>query len=129
PVSDLFDTLVGNRRAARLDGEPRHWVAAERRSVAAAVWPDRRFTPDVAEPPSRRAAPPDGESALVEIMRGHVALTGPTTAEALAARLGVRASDAEAALARLEMDGAVLRGRFLVDAADDATQWCDRRLL
>jgi ATP-dependent Lhr-like helicase len=125
----LFDALIENRRAARMEGDPLHWVAAERRSVAAAVWPDRRFTPDLVEPPSRRAAPPDGESALVEIVRGHMALTGPTTADAVAARVGVRPSDVEAALARLEMDGAVLRGRFLVDAADDATQWCDRRLL
>src|SRR4051812_19746544 len=124
----LFETLVDGRRAACLDGTPRHWVAAERRSVAAAVWPDRRFIPDVIESPSRRAAPLDGESALLEIVRGHVALLGPTTANAIAARLGVRASDVEAALARLEMDGAVLRGRFrIVD--DEATQWCDRRLL
>ena len=108
---------------------PRHWVAAERRSVAAAVWPDRRFVPDVVEPPSRRAAPPDGESALVEIVRGHLALLGPTTADAIAARLGVRASDVDAALARLEMEGAVLRGRFRVRRVDEATQWCDRRLL
>src|SRR5215471_16051169 len=125
--TDLFDALVAERRAARLDGEPRHWVAAERRSLAAAVWPDRRFTPDVVEPPSRRGAPPDADAALVEIVRGHVALMGPTTAEALAGRLGVRPSDADAALARLEMEGAVLRGRFITDAADDATQWCDRR--
>jgi len=127
--TDLFDALVDSRRAARLEGEPRHWVAAERRSVAAAVWPDRRFSPDLVEPPSRRAAPPDGESALVDIVRGHVALMGPTTADAIAARVGVRPSDVEAALARLEMDGAVLRGRFLLDAAEGVTQWCDRRLL
>ena len=126
--TDLFDGLVENQRAARLEGEPLHWVAAERRSLAAAVWPDRRFMPDVVEPPSRRAAPTDGESALVEIVRGHMALMGPTTADAVAGRLGVRPSDVEAALARLEMDGAVLRGRFIVDK-DETTQWCDRRLL
>jgi ATP-dependent helicase Lhr and Lhr-like helicase len=126
---DLFDALVESRRGARLDGDLCHWVAAERRSVAAAVWPARRFIPDVVEPPSRRAAPADADSALVEIVRGHAALLGPTTADALAARLGVRPSDADAALARLEMEGAVLRGRFLVDTADDAIQWCDRRLL
>jgi len=127
--ADLFEALVANRRAARVTGLPLHWVAAERRSVVAAVWPDRRFTPDVIEPPSRRAAPPDGDSALAEIVRGHLALMGPTTAEAIAARLGVRSSDADAALARLEMEGSALRGRFMVDAADEATQWCDRRLL
>jgi ATP-dependent helicase Lhr and Lhr-like helicase len=127
--TDLFDALVDTRRAARLESDPLHWVAAERRSVAAAVWPERRFSPDLVEPPSRRAAPPDRESALVEIVRGHLALLGPTNADAIAARLGVRPSDVEAALARLEMEGSALRGRFLVDAADQATQWCDRRLL
>ena len=127
--ADLFEALVADRRAARLTGVPLHWVAAERRSIVAAVWPDRRFTPDVVEPPSRRAAPPDADSALAEIVRGHLALMGPTTAEAIAARLGVRSSDADAALARLEMEGSALRGRFIVDAADQATQWCDRRLL
>jgi len=126
--ADLFDALVTSRRAARLEGEPLHWVAAERRSLVAAVWPDRRFAPDVVEPPSRRAAPPDADSALVEIVRGHLALSGPTTADAIAARLGVRASDADAALARLEMEGGALRGRFLVDWETE-TQWCDRRLL
>src|SRR5262245_13540762 len=129
---DFFDALVESRRAARLEGEPIHWVAAERRSVAAAVWPGRRFAPDVVEPPSRRAAPPDGEGALVEIVRGHLAIIGPTTVDALGARLGVRSSDVEAALARVEMEGSVLRGRFVVNGADEVAtgeQWCDRRLL
>jgi ATP-dependent Lhr-like helicase len=127
--SDLFDALVESRRAARFGSEPVHWVAAERRSVAAAVWPDRRFAPELVEPPSRRSAPPDGEAALVEIVRGHLALVGPTTADVLGARLGVRASDVEAALARLEMEGSALRGRFVIGGTDDTTQWCDRRLL
>ena len=61
-------------------------------------------------------------------MRGHVALLGPTTSERIGARLGVRASDVEAALARLEMEGNVLRGRFLTEDADQ-NQWCERRLL
>src|SRR4029079_11734929 len=44
--TDLFDALVAERRAARLDGEPRHWVAAERRSLAAGGWAPRRLFPD-----------------------------------------------------------------------------------
>ncbi|HEY2729091.1 MAG TPA: DEAD/DEAH box helicase, partial [Polyangia bacterium] len=51
-----FDTLVSARRAARLElPDGAHWVAAERRSLAAAVWPEGRFEPDVVEPPARRA--------------------------------------------------------------------------
>jgi ATP-dependent Lhr-like helicase len=53
---------------------------------------------------------------------------GPTTGAADLGTPGRGPSDVEAALARLEMEGSVLRGRFrIVD--DEATQWCDRRLL
>ena len=58
---------------------------------------------------------------------------GPTTAEAIAAPLGVApVGDVEAALARLEMDGAVLRGRFCPRASaatrprNGATGACSR---
>jgi ATP-dependent Lhr-like helicase len=126
---DLFDALVEARRAARLEGTPTHWVAAERRSLAAAVWPTRRFVPDVAEPPARRAPVwSDGEGALVEIVRGHMLLLGPTTADRIAARLGVSSDAVNGALARLELDGAVLRGRFVPELGE-GEQWCERRLL
>jgi ATP-dependent Lhr-like helicase len=134
-----FGALVATRRAARLEGQPDsagavHWVAAERRSLAAIVWPTARFSPDVAEPPARRApswreaGEDGGEGALVEIVRAHLTYAGVTTAARLGARLGVSTSDLEAALARVEMEGAALRGRWLTDWDQD-TQWCDRRLL
>jgi len=128
---DLFDALCDTRRAARLEGDPVHWVAAERRSLVAQVWPSRRFVPDVVEPPARR--PPawsDAESALREIVRGHLPLLGPTTAARIAARLGVPGSDVEAALAQIEMEGAALQGRFSPQLSDgEGVQWCERRLL
>jgi ATP-dependent Lhr-like helicase len=128
---DLFEALVAGRRAARLEGEPVHWVAAERRSLAAAIWPERRLVPEVAEPQARRAPVwTEREGALVELVRGHLPLLGPTTASRVAARVGVPAADIDAALARLEMEGVVLRGRFLPDLGDqDQVQWCERRLL
>jgi ATP-dependent helicase Lhr and Lhr-like helicase len=126
---DLFEALVGARRAARLDGDPVLWVAAERRSLAGAVWPTRRFVPDVVEPPARRAPTwSDREGALVEIVRGHLPFHGPTTPERIAAPLGLAASDVEGALAQIELAGAVLRGRFLPNLSD-GVQWCERRLL
>ncbi|HEY6475821.1 MAG TPA: DEAD/DEAH box helicase, partial [Polyangia bacterium] len=128
---DLFEALVEARRAARLDGDPVLWVAAERRSLAALVWPARRFVPDVVEPPARRTpAWSDRETALVEIVRGHLTLVGPTTADRIAAPFGLLPSDVEAALAQIEMAGAALRGRFLSDLdTGDGVQWCERRLL
>jgi ATP-dependent Lhr-like helicase len=147
-----LETLIATRRAARLahGAGAVHWVAAERRSLAAAVWPTATFSPDVVEPPARRAPGwTDGESALVEIVRAHLAFAGMTTATRLAARLGVPTSDVEAALARVEMEGAALRGRWLTGPnwgpskgpqaprlttlgeaeLRSETQWCDRRLL
>jgi ATP-dependent helicase Lhr and Lhr-like helicase len=127
----LFATLVDTQRAARLElatGDA-HWVAAERRSLAAAIWPDAPFVPDVVEPPARRApAWTEREGALVEVVRAHLTLVGPTTATRLGARLTVPASDLEASLARVEMDGAVLRGKWAAELGDE-THWCDRRLL
>jgi ATP-dependent Lhr-like helicase len=127
-----LDELIAAGRAARLsDGSRAGWVAAERRSLAAAVWPGARFEPDVAEPPARRApAWSDREGALVEVVRGHLGLVGPTTAAALAATLAVGPGDVEAALAAIEGEGGVLRGRFTPEAiAAEAVEWCDRRLL
>jgi ATP-dependent Lhr-like helicase len=129
---ELFETLVSARRAARLEGVPVLWVAAERRSLAALVWPAHRYVPDVLEPPARRAPPwSDAESALVEIVRGHLTFYGPTTAARIAEPLGVRPSEVEAALTQIELAGGVLRGRFGADAANpsDEVQWCERRLL
>jgi ATP-dependent Lhr-like helicase len=107
------------------------WVAAERRSLAAAIWPGARFEPDVAEPPARRApAWSHPEGALVEVVRAHLGLVGPSTAGALAATLGVAAGRVEAALATVEAEGAALRGRFTPEAiAAEDVEWCDRRLL
>ncbi|HSZ82596.1 MAG TPA: DEAD/DEAH box helicase, partial [Polyangia bacterium] len=147
----FFETLVGARRAARLElgaAGKAHWIAAERRSLAAAVWPAGRFVPDVVEPPARRAPSwTDDEGALVEIVRAHLTHAGPTTAERLAAHLHLPASDLEAALARVELEGAALRGKWsspwepaegpptlprlvpLGEAELHSQQWCDRRLL
>jgi len=115
-------------------GPARFLVAAERRALAEAVWPGVAFEPDVEEPPLRRPrAWSERDGALAELVRGHLALVGPTTAAALAARLRLASSDVEGALARVELEGNVLRGRFdaRLDATDGAqeVQWCERRLL
>ncbi|HZP35524.1 MAG TPA: DEAD/DEAH box helicase [Methylomirabilota bacterium] len=132
-----LEELMAAGRAARLLHEGRVlWVAAERRSLAATVWPRGRFEPDVAEPPARRApAWSDRESALVEIVRARPGLVGPTTAPALAEDLGVSVGEIDAALAAVEAEGGVLRGRFTPGAlagtvaSPDTVEWCDRRLL
>jgi len=132
PWIGYLDELIAAGRAARLRlDDRRFWVAAERRSLGAAVWPRARFEPDLVEPPARR--PPawsDREGALVEMVRARLGLVGPTTAPALAAALGVTPAEVEAALTAVEAEGGVLRGRFTPAAiASQAAEWCDRRLL
>jgi ATP-dependent Lhr-like helicase len=67
------------------------------------------------------------EEATRELLRGRLGITGPTTAAQLAASLNVSESDADVALAALEGEGVVLRGRFTAEGP--ALEWCDRRLL
>ncbi len=51
------------------------------------------------------------------------------TAAALAEPLGLPVADGNAAVAQIEAEGNVLRGRFSPNLAPDAIEWCDRRLL
>ena len=108
----------GRPRRAPARGRPRaSGSPAERRSLAATVWPRGRFEPDVIEPPARRApAWSDREGALVEVVRARLGLVGPTTAAALAPALGVTPGEVDAALAAVEAEGGVLRGRFTPEA-------------
>ena len=126
-----LDELIAARRAARLEtGARTFWVAAERRSLALAIWPEGRLEPDVIEPPARRAPVwSDRDGALVEMIRARLGLLGPVTAAALAAPLGLTVGDVNSAVAQIEAEGGVLRGRFSPDLASDAIEWCDRRLL
>jgi len=111
PWADYLGELIAAGRAARLrDGQRVFWVAAERRSLAATVWPRARFEPDVTEPPARRApAWTDREGALAEVVRARLGLVGPTTASAIATALGVEPGEVDAALAAIEAEGGVAR--------------------
>src|SRR5262249_46222078 len=74
--------------------------------------------------------PPGGPSpdqALVETLRGRLEGLGPITPDALAAPLGLSATDIAAALAALEAEGFAMRGRFT--PGTPAEEWCERRLL
>ncbi|HMC93810.1 MAG TPA: DEAD/DEAH box helicase, partial [Polyangia bacterium] len=127
------DASDNNEDASAHAGGAAFWVAAERRALAEAVWPGRRFVPDVVEPAARRARPwSDRDGALAEVVRGHLPLHGPTTARQLAAVLDLSLSDVQGALARVELEGNVLRGQFDQRQAAPPIgemQWCDRRLL
>jgi ATP-dependent Lhr-like helicase len=123
----FFEELVRSGRAARaIQAEaPVLWVAAERRTGVAAIWPRRRFEPEIVDPFGPREV--EGEIALAEVLRGRLSISGPVTAAELGRDLGVDVDDVGIALARLEGDGGVMRGRFRPGA--EGLEWCDRRLL
>jgi ATP-dependent Lhr-like helicase len=134
--------LADEQRVTRLEtgqgtGKTAFWVAAERLNQFSAVWPQAQRRPDI-QPPAPPSGTPSqardgkeevwsGEQALVEILRGRLEGLGPVTATALAAPLGLEADAIRPALTALEVEGSILRGRFVQGVNDE--QWCDRRLL
>jgi ATP-dependent Lhr-like helicase len=122
-----YDRSLGVRGEA--SGEA--FVAAERLRVVRAALPGVRFDPELEPPrPARgEAEAPAQADAIRAIVQGWLEHIGPTTAAALAARLGLPQPDVQIALVELEGRGVVLRGRFTPAAPADAIEWCDRRLL
>jgi ATP-dependent Lhr-like helicase len=122
------------------------WCAAERLPEIRAVHPDATYDPAIEPPASRAVRVWTRDEAIVELLRGRVAMAGPTSSRALADALAISTADADAALLALESEGVVLRGLFSTGGresiADSATrvaetatdsrppvEWCDRRLL
>jgi ATP-dependent Lhr-like helicase len=106
----LLKELAAQGRVVRVEapGARTLWVNADRRGL---------FEPQ----------PPSSDEALVSIMRGRLEGLGPVSAAQLGEPLGLSACTATVALAALEAEGFVMRGRFTPDAAGE--QWCERRLL
>jgi ATP-dependent Lhr-like helicase len=121
--------LVESRRGVRVDrgaGDSALWVARERLAEIRAVYPDLPLGPISSE-----SEPVARETAIRELIRGRVGISGPATARSLAASLALDENEAEAALIALEAEGVVLRGRFThqPDAEAAPLEWCERRLL
>jgi ATP-dependent helicase Lhr and Lhr-like helicase len=99
---------------------------------AQAIWVSFERAPEVAAVVGRQQeVGPQREDAIRELIRGRVGITGPTTASQLAASLNIPDADADVALAALESEGVVLRGRFspATNGGAPPLEWCDRRLL
>jgi len=125
----LFGTLAEARRATVLwvpEGGSRLWVAAERLVQLRAMLPTAELEPEIAAP-ERFAREWTPEAAAVEVVRGRLEGVGPTTAVQLAVSAGLKPSRMEAALAALEAEGFVFRGRFT--PGGEGEEWCERRLL
>jgi ATP-dependent helicase Lhr and Lhr-like helicase len=126
--SQWLETLALDKRVTRLKApQATLWIPAERLAQFQAVWPEARLEPEIMAPADQAEATWSKDEALTEILRGRLEGLGPVTPTALAAPLGLEADAIAAALAALERDGAILKGRFLAGVNDE--QWCDRRLL
>lgn len=74
------------------------------------------------------------EEAVAQLLRGHLEVASPLTADALSARSGLRSARVTVGLAMLESNGFAIQGRYSersVDAPDDPAmvEWSSRRLL
>jgi ATP-dependent Lhr-like helicase len=101
--------------------------AAENTRAIEALYPGAKTEPAVRPPPALDGALPAKADAMLALVRGHAEVAGPFTAAALAGRVGLDPFDVTFAVARLESEGLVLRGRFTPGASEDEV--CDRRLL
>ena len=130
-MSAHFAELREQGRAARADGpDGTIWFAAEQLESIRQLFPDHAVEPGFTVPEMALILPADREDARLKLVRGHLEISGPITADQLARRCGLAASDCGYGLAQLEAYGEVMRGRFTPTLAADAPEeFCDRRLL
>lgn len=102
------------------------WFPRERLACIGAAYPDATIAPALANLPGFEQSW-EQEDAWLELLRCRLAGFGPLSAAELAAPLGLPDSSVNQALARLEGQGYVMRGRFRSDRED--MQWCERHLL
>ncbi|MFZ6048588.1 DEAD/DEAH box helicase [Pseudomonas sp. CR3202] len=109
-----------------LDGQPLLWLPAERLEPFRVLYPDARLKPAIAAPEGYTDAW-EADAALVETVRARLGGFGPLTLAKLAVDLRQEPGALAYALASLEREGQVLRGRFTPGAAEE--EWCERHLL
>ena len=133
-----FEKLKSQGRAGIASlGAHRYWVATERARSFQVLFPEAQFEQNL---PDVGGGEVSRDDALLTLVQGWMAHIGPTSATELGEVLGLKASDIEQALLRMEASGTVLRGRFTngvgrrtgvsaPQGAVEETEWCERRLL
>jgi ATP-dependent Lhr-like helicase len=136
--------LAGEGRAATIASNTGKFAfAVEHARLIEALFPaaERLALPSHLDGPARSR-----EDAVVAVVRGHAEITGPFVPASLAVRLDLETWEVQAAVAKLEHEGVLLRGRFSPglghggargDAAGRGVEgpgapdeeMCDRRLL
>jgi ATP-dependent helicase Lhr and Lhr-like helicase len=117
-----YARLAENGRALTLDlNGISCWAATERLPQIAVLGPAGiKVTGEVTK-----------ETAARQCVQGWLQIVGPTTAQALAQRLGVDPAAVFQAFLAMEMQGLLLRGAFERGATEEAheIEWCERRIL
>ncbi|EXF91425.1 ATP-dependent DNA helicase [Pseudomonas fluorescens HK44] len=123
-----LQTLADGGRASRLQINAEHsvWLALERLTCLQAIYPHPALIPPLQALPGFDE-PWDVDEALVELIRARLSAFGPLPIHAIAQPLGLSTAQVTQALAQLEREGYVLRGRF--SPATSQEEWCERHLL
>jgi ATP-dependent helicase Lhr and Lhr-like helicase len=124
-----FETLASAGRCFEVHVPGRSdalWAATERRAEAEALFPGAWFVPDHPLPLGMAGVLTSAEEAAVILVRGHLEVSGPVTADDLVTATGLSPSSVTIALEALRAEGFAVSGWF---DADQDEQWCARRLL
>jgi len=120
----------GRATVGELDGIG-YAVAAERREWVRLLWPEVKFSRELAASADKRELV--REEVLRKIVLGWLGILGPVTSRSLGARIGLSSSEIWKGMLMLEASGAILRGVFEGNVTNTVTdqdvEWCERRLL
>jgi ATP-dependent Lhr-like helicase len=125
---DWLNALADSGRASRLqiNAGQSLWLALERLTCVQAIYPQATLLPPLeALPGFDEAWEPD--AATLEVVRARLSAFAPLPLQAIAEPLGLPPARVTQALAELEREGYVLRGRFSPGAGQE--EWCERHLL
>jgi ATP-dependent Lhr-like helicase len=122
--TEHFEALAAERRCFEVHTDSVLWGATERRAELELLFPDARFAPDHSPPPDL-VRPPVDEPA-VDVVQGHLEISGPVALEDLADATGLTPSALTIGVETLRARGFAVAGRFEPERGE---QWCARRLL
>ena len=129
PLAPLLERLVAEGRVVRADrgSGPAVWVAVETLPLCRAAYPGLVEAPPVVLPAALAAERWELDVARRELARRRLRHAGPVGVADLAAALALPPDAVVAALAGLEAEGVVFRGRY--DPRGPVEQWCERTVL
>ncbi|MGE8154837.1 DEAD/DEAH box helicase [Pseudomonas vancouverensis] len=125
---DLLNALAASGRASRLqiNAGQSLWLALERLACLKAIYPQANLQPPLEALPGFDEVWEQDE-AVLEVIRARLSAFGPLPLNPIAEPLGLSATQVTQALAQLEREGYVLRGRFTPSVVQE--EWCERHLL